>query len=125
MVISTLRLFPSREQRRHVLSALRAVQGPTRSLSHCLCQLWEEDGQEAILYMQQWDSEEELNEHIRSDLYGRILGIAELSRIPPEFNFHYVEKSRQLDLIEALRSPGGQGEQQIVSLSQKPCPASP
>jgi hypothetical protein len=108
-----------------VLSALRAVQGPTRGLSHCLCQLWEEDGQEAILYLQQWESEEELHQHIQSDLYGRILGIAELSRIPPEFNFHYVEKSRQLDLIEALRSPGVSGEQQIVSLSQKPCPASP
>jgi hypothetical protein len=69
----------------------------------------EEDGQEAILYMQQWDSEEELHEHIRSDLYGRILGIAELSRIPPEFHFHYVEKSRQLDLIEALRCAASDG----------------
>jgi quinol monooxygenase YgiN len=105
MVISTLRLFPSQEQRRDVLAALRSVQGPTRSLSHCLCcELLEEDGfEDAILYMQQWDSEEELHLHIQSDLYGRILGIAELSRIPPEFNFHYVKKSRQLDLIEALR----------------------
>jgi quinol monooxygenase YgiN len=110
MVISTLRLFPSQEQRRHVLTALRSVQGPTLSLSHCLyCQLLEEDGQEAILYMQQWDSEEELHQHIQSDLYGRILGIAELSRIPPEFNFHYVDKSRQLDLIEALRCKTSQG----------------
>lgn len=110
MVISTLRLFPSQEQRRDVLTALRSVQGPTRSLSHCLCcQLLEEDGhQEGILYIQQWDSEEELNRHIRSDLYGRILGIAELSRIPPEFHFHYVEKSRQLDLIEALRGQAAQ-----------------
>ena len=81
-------------------------------MSHCLsCQLLEEDGHHsAILYMQQWDSEEELHRHIRSDLYGRILGIAELSRIPPEFHFHYVEKSRQLDLIEALRSRTTQGK---------------
>lgn len=94
-----------------MLTALRSVQGPTQSLSHCLsCELLEEDGpQEAILYMQQWDSEEELHQHIRSDLYSRVLGISELSRIPPEFNFHYVEKSRQLDLIEALRRPTSQG----------------
>ena len=93
-----------------MLTALRSVQGPTRSLSHCLyCQLLEEDGQEAILYMQQWDSEEEFHQHIQSDLYGRILGISELSRIPPEFDFHYVEKSRHLDLIEALRCKAAHG----------------
>ena len=111
MVISTLRLFPSQEQRRHVLAALRSVQGPTLSLSHCLCcRLLEEDGHpEAIVYLQQWDSEEELHRHIRSDLYSRILGIAELSRIPPEFSFHYVEKSRHLDLIEAVRCQTSHG----------------
>jgi quinol monooxygenase YgiN len=111
MVISTLRLFPSQAQRRDVLAALRSVQGPTQSLSHCLCcELLEEDGyQDAIVYLQQWDSEEEFHRHIQSDLYGRILGIAELSRMPPEFNFHYVKKSRQLDLIEALRCRAAQG----------------
>ena len=105
MVVSTVRLFPSREQRRHVLSVLRSVQGPTQAQSHCLnCHLFEEDGyHEAIVYEEQWDGEEELHRHIQSDLYNRILAAVELSRIPPEFNFHYVTQTRGLDLIEQLR----------------------
>src|SRR5271163_2947163 len=111
MVVSTLRLFPSPGQRRHTLSVLRSVQGPTQVMSHCLsCRLFEEDGyDEGILYMEQWDSVEALNLHIRSDLYNRILAATELSRTPPEFCFHFVDSTRQLDLIEAVRVPGIKG----------------
>ncbi len=56
------------------------------------------------MYMERWDSELELHRHIQSDLYARILAAAELSCTPPEFNFHYVNTSRGMDLIEALRS---------------------
>jgi quinol monooxygenase YgiN len=106
MVVSTLRLFPAHEQRQHTLRALRSVLGPTQTKPHCLCsQLFEEDGfKAAIMYMERWDSEPELHRHIQSDLYNRILAAAELSSAPPEFNFHYVDASRGMDLIEALRS---------------------
>jgi len=107
MILSTLRLFPPRDQRLNVLGILRSVQGPAQALSRCLSsRLFEEDGyDEAILYMEQWESEQELNRHIRSNLYNRILVAAELSRTPPEFDFHYIRESRKLDMIEALRTP--------------------
>ena len=57
------------------------------------------------MYMERWDSEPELHRHIQSELYGRILAAAELSRTPPEFNFHFLKTSRGMDLIEALRTP--------------------
>lgn len=56
------------------------------------------------MYMERWDSEPELHRHIQSDLYSRVLAAAELSHTPPEFNFHYVNTSRGMDLIAALRS---------------------
>jgi hypothetical protein len=75
------------------------------------CHLFEEDGyHEAIVYEEQWDGEEELHEHIRSDLYSRILAAVELSRVPPEFSFHYVKQTRGMDLIEELRSQPDQSE---------------
>ena len=105
MVVSTLRLFPSREQRRHVLGVLRSVQGPTQAQPHCLgCRLYEEDGyDEAILYMERWDSLPELHRHIRSESYRRILAAVELSRTPPEINFHFIKETKGMDLIESLR----------------------
>jgi quinol monooxygenase YgiN len=106
MVVSTLRLFPTREHRKHVLSALRSVQGPTQTKSHCLgSHLLEEDGnEEAIMYMERWDSEPEFHRHVRSDLYRWILIASELSRTQPEFNYYSVNVLQGMDLIEDLRS---------------------
>jgi quinol monooxygenase YgiN len=106
MVVLTLRLFPAREQRRHVLGVLRSVQGPTQAQPDCLsCRIFEEDGyEEAILYIEKWDSEPALHRHIRSELYRRILSALELSRIPPEIQFHYVSETKGIDLIESLRA---------------------
>jgi quinol monooxygenase YgiN len=105
VVVSTLRLFPSREQHRNVLGVLRSVQGPIQAKPHCLtCRIFEEDdGEEAVLYIERWDSEQELERHIRSDVYRRILAAVELSRLPPEVSFHFVKETRGMDLIEALR----------------------
>src|SRR5271157_4108890 len=106
MIISTLRLFPSREQRRQVLSTLRSVAGEAKGQPHCLgCQLFEEDGHdEALMYMERWDSEEDLNRHMKSRLYGEIVGAIALSRVSPEFKFYYVNKTREMDLVEEVRS---------------------
>lgn len=106
MVVSTLRLFPSRDQRRHVLSVLRSVQGPVQAHAHCLCsRVFEEDGFDtAICYIEQWDSEKDLYQHIRSDLYNRILAAVELSKAPPEQHFYFVKEDRGMDLIEEVRN---------------------
>jgi len=105
MVVSTLRLFPPREQRRHVLSVLRSVLGPTQAQPHCRsCHLFEEDGyDEAILFMEQWDEDEAFFNHVRSELYNRVLAAVELSRIQPEFKFLFVKEMRGMELIEATR----------------------
>ena len=105
MELSTLRIFPTREKRRQVLGLLRSVQGPTQAEPHCLaCRIYEEDGyQEAILYLEWWDSEERFEGHVTSDLYRRVLEAMELSRIPPEMSFHRVAETRGMELIEALR----------------------
>ncbi len=110
MVVSIIRLFPQREQRRHVINVLRSVRNPIQAHPRCLgCYLCEEDDyDEAILYMEKWDSEDLLHQHIKSELYSRILAVAELSHSCPEFHFHYVKESRGIDLIESLRIPGVQ-----------------
>ena len=108
MELTTLRIFPSREQRRHVLSVLRSVQGPTAIKPGCrCCRIYEEDGHdEAILYMECWDSEEDFERHIRSDMYRRVLEAMELSGRPPELKVHRITESRGIELIGALRGGG-------------------
>lgn len=106
MVIASFRLFPAREQRRQLLGILRAIQGPTKVQPHCIsCQLYEEDGyEEAILYLEQWDSEPEFHRQARSERYRQILEAVELSRRAPEIQFHQITATRGIDLLEQLRS---------------------
>ena len=105
MVISTLRLFPLREERRQLLAILRSVQGPIQAQPHCQsCRIYEEDGfEDAVLYVERWDSESEFERHVSSELYMRILAAVEFSHKPPEIVFDYVSATRAMDLIESLR----------------------
>lgn len=56
-----------------------------------------------IRYAEQWESEEALHDHIRSDLYRRVLAAMELSKQQPEVTFYYCSQSKGLELIEAAR----------------------
>lgn len=105
VVITLLRMLPAREQRRHLLGILRSVQGPTQAQPHCLkCRVYEEDGyEEAVLYMEAWDSEEDFKRHVRSDIYRRVLAAVELSRTSPEIAFHQVSTTKGMELVEELR----------------------
>jgi hypothetical protein len=56
------------------------------------------------MYVEQWGSEEALDEHIRSDLYRRVLAAMELSKQSPEIKFHYVTETKGFEMVESLRS---------------------
>ena len=68
------------------------------------CQVYEEDGyEEAVLYLERWDSESGFQRQARSERYRQILEAVELSRRKPEIQFHQVTGTRGIDLLEELR----------------------
>jgi quinol monooxygenase YgiN len=105
VVFSIIRLVPAPKHRAQVLELLRSVLGLTRPCPGCLgCWLSEEDFTfEHIRYAEQWESEEGLYDHIRSDLYRRLLAAMELSKQEPEVEFYYSSETKGLELIEAVR----------------------
>ena len=88
-----------------MLAILRSVQGPTQVQPHCLaCELYEEhDYSSAVLYLEKWDSEDAFQEHVRSELYRRILAAMELSKAQPEQSFHQVAATQGFELVKRLR----------------------
>jgi quinol monooxygenase YgiN len=62
--------------------------------------------QNQIRYAEQWESEEALQEHIRSDLYLRVLAALEMSKQQPDVKFYYCSETKGLELIEAARRRG-------------------
>ena len=105
MVFSIIRLFPSVKQRAQVIELLRFVQDLTRPCPGCLGSWFSEEDllYNHIRYAEQWESEETLHDHIRSDLYRRLLEAMELSKRPPEVTFYYCSQTKGLEVVEAAR----------------------
>ncbi len=105
VVFSIIRFFPASKHRAQVIELLHSVHDLARPTPGCVgCWLSEEDVlHNHIRYAEQWESEEALHEHIRSDLYRRILAAMELSRQEPEVKFYYCSETKGLELIEAAR----------------------
>jgi quinol monooxygenase YgiN len=122
MILTKLRLFPPPEERPQVLELLRSVQGPTQVKPCCLAaQVYVEDGHNgAILYTEEWDSEEDFCEHVKSELYRRILAAMDISKSAPELCFYRVSMTHGLELVHQIRnSPRRTGAAEEVRSTPK------
>ncbi len=104
-----LRLFPSGERHSQVLAILRSVKGPTQVRPHCVsCRLYvEDDADQAVLYIEEWDSRPHFEAHVRSELFRRTLAAMDLSSSSPELYFHETWTTRGLELVRLLFEPEG------------------
>jgi quinol monooxygenase YgiN len=104
-IFSVIRLSPIPEKRKEILSILRSVKGPTQAKSSCLdCRICEEDGDDGVIvFMEQWLSWEAFMQHIRSDIYARVLEAMELSRDEPDVCFFEVTAIKGMEFLRAVR----------------------
>jgi quinol monooxygenase YgiN len=60
--------------------------------------------EEAVLTFEDtWESEADLERHLRSPDYRQLLLVMELARVPPEVRFNRVSHSTGLETIQAAR----------------------
>lgn len=112
MVFSVFRFFPPLNRRGQLVELLRSVADLARPIPGCLgCWLAEEDSFHSyVRYAEQWQSPEALYDHIRSDLYRRLLAALELSKQEPEVKFYLCSETKGFDLIEAVRQSAKSSE---------------
>ena len=78
--------------------------------------MYEEDGPEAaILYVEEWNSESEFRDHVRSELYRRILAAIDLSKSAPEVCIYNVSNVQGLELVQEIRESGGKASASAAS----------
>jgi quinol monooxygenase YgiN len=108
MIIGTVRILPPPDRRDAVVEVLRSVQGPVRAQPGCAaCDVFDERGPEAaVVLLERWETEEALEEHLRSEAYRRVIAAVELSGAQPEIRFEHVAAVEGLELVERLRNPG-------------------
>ena len=105
MVIATLRMSVPVENQDNVLRTLRMVMGPTRAQLRCIsCQLYQDvEDANLVSFVQEWESQEALDDHIRSDDYRKVLAVMELASEQPEVKFITASHTDGMELIERLR----------------------
>ena len=108
MVICLLEIVPLSDKREAVFEIFRSVIDFTQGRHGCKgCACYEKhNDKRSVLYVEQWESQEELNRHIQSSIYSRIFSAMELASEAPEISFCEVSKTMGMDLVEALRSKG-------------------
>jgi quinol monooxygenase YgiN len=79
--------------------------GPVRVEPGCLAYaLYKEVGDpDALLYIEQRGTPEQLERHMRSARYERLLAVMEASARPPVLRYHTVSGSKGMEYLQAVR----------------------
>ena len=111
MILASIRMRVSPRKRDEALRILRSTVEKSRILPGCLNSRIYLDLQEdnVIMFEELWRSEEELEEHLRSDEYRRVLLALEMALQHPEVRFNRISNSSGIETIEKARTSTGRG----------------
>jgi quinol monooxygenase YgiN len=105
MILVTLSISPPPDRREEMVEVFWMLLGPVRVEPGCLaCGLHEEVGDGgAFLYVEEWETAEQLERHMRSARYERLLAVMEASARPPVLRYHTISGSKGLEYLQAVR----------------------
>jgi quinol monooxygenase YgiN len=109
MIIELLRISVPRGKRKEFANTVVSLAGPIEVQPGCLgCRVFQNWPQrDGLLIEARWNSQEYLVRYLQSQIYKRLLLLAELGSAPPSIEFLTVVEFRGLDLVEHARSPLG------------------
>ena len=108
MLVCSITLILSEKDRRKVVSSLLPVVGSTRVQPGCqVCSmLTDVDDPRVLVLWEEWDTQENLDRHLRSSDYRLVIAAMELSQQAPQINFNSVHARSGIEVVEAARLPG-------------------
>ncbi|HEV3261261.1 MAG TPA: antibiotic biosynthesis monooxygenase family protein [Gemmataceae bacterium] len=109
MILVTLSITVPPGRREEMVDAFGSLLGPVRVAPGCLaCELYQEVGYgEVLLYMEEWETPEQLEHHLRSVRYERLLAIMEASAQPPVLRYLSIAAVNGLEYLETVRLGAG------------------
>jgi quinol monooxygenase YgiN len=101
-IIVTLRMSVPPERRGDFLETLRGMLEPARVERGCVSYRLYEDVEDrnTFILLEEWESREALERHIRRDNQRRLLALMDLLSRQPELRFNTVSQTAGMDLIE-------------------------
>jgi quinol monooxygenase YgiN len=99
------------ERRRDLLETMRGTLEPARVERGCLSYRLYEDAENrnAFVLVEEWETQQDLESHIRTDNQRRMLALMDLLSEQPEWRFNTVSHTAGMDLIEKVLKTDGPG----------------
>ena len=105
MILVSLTLAPAPGRRQEMIDVFWLIIGPIRAQPGCLsCGLYQEiSNGEQLLYMEAWESQGQLERHMRSPRYERLLAVMDASVQQPVLRYQTISMVTGLEYLEAVR----------------------
>ena len=106
MIVTTIRVQTTPANRKELMQTFRSLSDPIRSENGCRsCRLYREVGnEEAVIVIQEWDSKNHWDDHLRSEEFAVMIGAMSLldRREAVELQIlDQLESSRSIEAIKA------------------------
>jgi quinol monooxygenase YgiN len=106
MVLATIRMIIPPKKHDEALGILKSTAEWSRIKPGCLSSRIYEDVQEdnVLMIEEIWSNEEDLERHLRSEAYQKVLLVLEMALKQPEIRFDSISSSTGFETIEKARS---------------------
>ncbi len=104
MIIAMFHLKVTPKKRIHVLKTIHSMIGPTSAKSGCLhCGFYSRtQNDDELILMEKWNSLPELENHIRSEEFQKVIAAIETADELPEISFYTIESTNGMELVEKI-----------------------
>jgi quinol monooxygenase YgiN len=104
MIQASLRIVAPAAKRSEVLEVLRALKGPTEVSKGCrVCRILQDaEDVDVLTYLVQWETRQDLEEHLRSERFRRLLPYIEMSVEPPDFEMSDFDRLGGIEFLVAV-----------------------
>jgi quinol monooxygenase YgiN len=112
MILSTVRLVVPLIKLREVIEFLNGMAEQTGVETGCIhCRLYRDSQEGGIIMLEElWSDKEDLNRHLRSNEYRKLLMMMETAVETPEIRFHTIVDTTGIETIKKARMGHGEDE---------------
>ena len=106
MIIFILKLKVSPSDRKNVISIFNTIAGSTSVKPGCKMVTLQSnvDNDDDLILIEEWDSVDEIEQHISSNEFRKIMAIMDMAIEQPEIFFHTVSTTMGFELVEKIRN---------------------
>ncbi len=110
MIVTTIRIQTTPENRKEIMQTFRSLSSPIRNERGCKsCRIYREVGNdEAMIVIQEWDNRNYWDAHLRSEEFAVMIGAMSLLQKPGTVEFQVLDQvdgSHSVDALKARNFP--------------------